>query len=117
MYLLSQVHRFAKKSGRSTLPGNDCNKGCKVETHAGAISSHFYTSVASALNAEFEVIARENGRQRLISRQRLSRTCTKSGHVLVDELHSIDFTGDKIASFLLTQKLEGVKRQSFFDNF
>jgi hypothetical protein len=34
----------------------------------------------------------------------------------VDELHSIDFTGDKVASILLTPKIEGVKRQSFFDN-
>ena len=35
----------------------------------------------------------------------------------MDELHSIDFTRDKVASILLTSKIEGVKRQSFFDNF
>jgi hypothetical protein len=35
--------------------------------------------------------------------------CTKSGHMLVDELHSIDFRRDREALFLLTPKLKGVK--------
>jgi hypothetical protein len=35
----------------------------------------------------------------------------------VNQLHSIDFAGDKFALFLLTPKIEGVKTHSFFDTF
>jgi hypothetical protein len=45
------------------------------------------------------------------------RICTKTGHTLVDELHSIDFTADRLAHLLLTAKTARVKRQSFFDSF
>lgn len=58
---------------------------------------------------KFSFIARENGRWMRTLEAVISTACTKSGHALVDELHSIDFTGDKVASFLLTQKLKGVK--------
>ena len=47
----------------------------------------------------------------------LQNHCTNSGHPLVDELHSIDFKEDKIASFYLTLNFKGVKTTSFFDNF
>jgi hypothetical protein len=43
--------------------------------------------------------------------------CTNSGHGLVDERHSVDFTRDKSARFCLTLKFKGVKTHSFFDNF
>jgi hypothetical protein len=57
----------------------------------------------------FVFVAHENRRPMRTFEQAVPTTCTKSGQVLVDELHSIDFTGDKVASFLLTQKLKGVK--------
>jgi hypothetical protein len=38
-------------------------------------------------------------------------------HPPVDSLHSIDFSADKAAPFLLTLELEGVKTTSFFDSF
>jgi hypothetical protein len=57
----------------------------------------------------FLLIAHENRRQMRTFAQVLPATCTKSGHVLVDGLHSVDFRGDKVASFLLTPKLKGVK--------
>jgi len=61
------------------------------------------------LNVTLAVIARGNRRQMANLTDAFSPVCTKSGHMLVDELHSIDFTRDKVASFLLTQKSEGVK--------
>jgi hypothetical protein len=45
------------------------------------------------------------------------QACTNSGQRLVDELHSIDFKEDKLAPFLLTGEIEGVKTGSFFDIF
>jgi hypothetical protein len=38
-------------------------------------------------------------------------------HPPVDSLHSIDFSADRAAPFLLTLELEGVKTTSFFDSF
>jgi hypothetical protein len=38
-------------------------------------------------------------------------------HGLVDSLHSIHSKEDKVRQILLTPKIEGVKRQSFFDIF
>jgi hypothetical protein len=79
------------------------------EIQTGAISPHFCTSAQGALNLSFVFIARENPRQMRELEQAIATTCTKSGHRLVDAVHSIDFTGDKLASFLLTQKLKGVE--------
>jgi hypothetical protein len=38
-------------------------------------------------------------------------------HPVVEGLHSIDFAADTRADFLLTPKMKGVKRNSFFDSF
>ena len=35
----------------------------------------------------------------------------------MDELHSIENTGDKVAQKFLTSEIEGVKTLSFFDSF
>jgi hypothetical protein len=43
--------------------------------------------------------------------------CTKSGHPPVDGLHTIENKSDRGAHFSLTQKLEGVQKESFFDSF
>jgi hypothetical protein len=43
--------------------------------------------------------------------------CTKTCQVAVYGLQSIDFTIDTGAQFLLTGKIERVKRQSFFGTF
>jgi hypothetical protein len=50
-------------------------------------------------------------------RRRVVVPCTESCHMLVNELHSVDFKPDKAATFLLTPKTGRVKTQSFFDNF
>jgi hypothetical protein len=47
----------------------------------------------------------------------LETDCTKSGHLLVDWLHSPASTADRASSFLLTLEMKRVKRQSFFDTF
>jgi hypothetical protein len=59
----------------------------------------------------------ENPRQMRFCGGMLSSACTESCHMLVNELHSIDFKPDKPATFLLTPKTGRVKTQSFFDNF
>jgi hypothetical protein len=43
--------------------------------------------------------------------------CTNTGHLPVDRLHLIEKKQDKATNFSLTLKIEGVKRESFFDNF
>jgi hypothetical protein len=43
--------------------------------------------------------------------------CTKSGHPLVERLHSVVCKRDKSGHFLLTIKMKGVKTNSFFDTF
>jgi hypothetical protein len=77
--------------------------------HAGAISFYFYTTATHRIPTQLSCILRENPRQMRSLRNGFPPSCTKSGHELVDALHSIDFMGDKVASFLLTQKSKGVK--------
>jgi len=84
-------------------------QNAKLRIHTGAISFYFYTSTANGNHTQLANILRENPWQTPSPSNRFPPSCTKSGHVLVDALHSIDFTGDKVASFLLTQKLKGVE--------
>jgi hypothetical protein len=70
--------------------------------------------------AEVVVIDRESlqeWRPVRFSENGVFQVCTKTGHRLVDELHSIDFTVDRCAYFLLTVKTGSVERESFFDSF
>jgi hypothetical protein len=53
---------------------------------------------------------RQNPRPACLLREIVFPVCTKSGHPPVDALHLIENKSDKDARFLLTLKLESVKR-------
>jgi hypothetical protein len=59
----------------------------------------------------------QNPRPACLLREIDSPDCTKSGHPLVDALHSIENTHLADAAFSLTKIIEGVKTESFFDSF
>jgi hypothetical protein len=88
--------------------------GIDVVTNSGlvAVSTMICTGPMDrrtrALEIELIIHCAENARQLSIRRNGSTPACTKSGHLHVDELHSIDFTEDKGAAILLTLKIEGV---------
>src|ERR1017187_1428294 len=59
----------------------------------------------------------QKSRTRAHAIKSLFYSCTKFWQAPVDELHSIENTGDKVAQKFLTSEIEGVKTPSFFDSF
>jgi hypothetical protein len=59
----------------------------------------------------------KNGAAPKIANDDPQARCTKSGHPLVEGLHSPASKRDKTRHFLLTIKTGGVKTTSFFDTF
>jgi hypothetical protein len=86
-----------------------------------AIYVQIYTAPKWRHAGTLKTIIRDNLHEKAVPcgfrRSHCSCGCTKSGHTLVDELHSADFKVDGEACFLLTAKTGRVKRQSFFDSF
>jgi hypothetical protein len=55
-------------------------------------------------------VHRENPRHSCVLREIAWSSCTKSGHMPVDGLHSIENKSHKAAIFSLTPELEGVEQ-------